>query len=92
MSSKVGKIGAVVFSLFLIGSLIALPISGAISVNVKKSEILNKIFEPNIPTDPFSENMDEMAWLDSFYPREETVTAAIEHNDMGYNTDVGSTI
>ena len=64
MSSKLGKIGAVVFALFLVGSFIALPISGAISVKEKKSEILNKIFErldPNDPTDPYPENMDEMA-------------------------------
>ena len=93
MSSKLGKIGAAVFALFLIGSLIALPISGAISVKEKKNENLNKIFDIKDPYgDPQPENMDEMAWLDTFYPREETLTSAIEHNDMGYNTDIGNSI
>ena len=93
MSSKLGKIGAVVFALFLIGSLIALPISGAISVKEKKNDFLNKIFDINDPyLDPQPENMDEMAWLDTYYPREETMVLAIDHNDMGYNTDAGNSI
>lgn len=97
MSSKLGKVGAVVFTVFLIGSLIALPISGAISMKENKSDKINKIFERVFGTDdPFADpkpaNLDEMAWLDSYYPREETATLAVDHNDMGYNTDIGNSI
>jgi hypothetical protein len=92
MNSKIGKIGAVVLAIFLLGSMIALPISGAISIKSNNvTRILDKIWNYNEP-DPQTENVDERAWLDRYHREDEDTSMATSHNDMGTNNDAGDTI
>ena len=99
MKTKINRIGAVVLTIFLIGSMIALPISGALSIKTKQNTILEKIVKRNIDedgpdVDPQTQNADEKAILDSYrrYDGPEYVSLAADHNDMGYNVDVSDTI
>jgi len=91
MVSKSFKLGAVVIAIFLIGSLVALPMGGAIFVKNKNKIVTSALFRKfnDInPPDPETEGLDERAWLDNYRRIEET-SYAVEHNDMGYNSDTG---
>ena len=100
MNFKKYKIGAVVLTMILLGSMIIIPSTGAIDIKINKetifSRILSKIYKNTDTYDPNSDletlNDDEKAWLDTYYPRNEDVSFAGDQNDIGYNTDAGDAI
>ena len=100
MNFKKYKIGAVVLTLILLGSMIIIPSTGAIDLKINKenmfSKILSKIYKNTDTSDLNSRletlNDDEKAWLDTYYPRTEDVSIASDQNDIGYNIDAGATI
>jgi hypothetical protein len=89
MNLKIGKIGAIVLAIFLLGSMVALPISGAISV--KDNNIIRLLDSLWGNDDPQTENMDERALLDEYYRIDESSLAS-DQNDMGYHNDAGDQI
>ena len=94
--SKIVKIGAVVLLVILLGSTIALPMSGTVKIN--KNSIMKQIFNRNlverskygITEDPPQE--DGPTVLDTVYIKKEDVSLAGEQNDIGYNVDAGDKI
>jgi hypothetical protein len=85
---SMGKIGAVLAAIFLIGSMLVLPMSGA--VNTTK----NAIFEKNPLTLDFTEDNhpEKPIRLDTVYIPEETTSLISDQNDIGYNTDAGNRV
>ena len=99
MNFKKYKLGAVVLSMILLGSMIIIPSTGAFNVKTKKSQetlTLNKILSPDPIIDP-DYNFDtagtsEKVWLYTNHYRSEDVSLAGEQNDIGYNIDAGNSI
>lgn len=95
MNFKKYKIGAVMFTMILLGSMIIIPSTGAI--NLKNiNGVVSKIFKnldsshPNVISSKPGE--DEKVLLDTYYVRTEDISFAGEQNDIGYNTDAGDII
>jgi len=85
---KIGKIGAVLVTIFLIGAMLILPMSGA--MNTTRNEII-KI--NNLPLDFTEDNHpDQPIRLDTVYNPEVTTSLLDEQNDVGYNTDAGNRV
>jgi len=79
-NSKKKKIGAVV--LILIGSMLTLPMSGAIDTDMNENDRYNIIEYPP------GEDEGEPVLLDTYYAPEVGVLSAEGVNDIGYNTDI----
>ena len=85
---RIGKIGAVLVTIFLIGAMLILPMSGAI--NTTRNEII-KI--NNLPLDFTEDNHpDQPIRLDTVYVPEESTSLLDEQNDVGYNSDAGNRV
>lgn len=93
---KTKKIGAVVFTILLLGTLLTIP---AAAINLRTNHklvnllLINKKGEIN-PLDTVStEDNGGPIWLDSYYVRpEEGMIPTDSFKDIGYNTDAGNNI
>jgi hypothetical protein len=95
LNSKKYKIGAIVFTLFLIGSFLTLPMSGAVTKNeaIENSSIIkNNGLSKLTLYSPESTHPDNPILLDNYYQSEEEISFVGEQNDIGYNTDAGDKI
>ncbi len=85
---KFGKFGAILVTLFFVGTIFGLPMSGA--MNNAKNEIVNldqnplSFSEDNYPDKPIQ--------LDTVYIPEETLLLDEGQNDIGYNIDAGNRV
>ena len=95
-NSKITKIGAVVIAIVFLGSMIVLPMSGAVNIKINKSTILNQVDKNrnqiNTIEFPPTENVGIPQRYDTIYIPEEDVSLAGEQNDIGYNCDAGNNI
>lgn len=85
------KIGAVVIAMAMLGSMLMLPMGGAVNVNTDKSTNIN-LMDDNEIIPITTEDEGPPVPLDTYYVREEDVSLVVDQNDMGYNVDIGGTI
>ena len=88
---KIGKIEAGVIAIILLGSVLMLPMSGA--VNLEKIENNNN--QTKIQLDihkPYSNEDHPAMRYDTIYIPKEDVNLAGLQNDIGYNSDAGDNI
>ncbi len=94
--SKITKIGAVVIAIIFLGSMIVLPMSGAVNIKINKSAILKQVDKNRNQYDtielPPTENVGIPQRYDTIYIPEEDVSLAGLQNDIGYNCDAGNNI
>ncbi|MCK4332253.1 MAG: hypothetical protein KAV40_01595, partial [Thermoplasmatales archaeon] len=94
--SKITKIGAVVIAIIFLGSMIVLPMSGAVNIKINKNTILKQVDKNRNQYDtielPPTENVGIPQRYDTIYIPEEDVSLAGLQNDIGYNCDAGNNI
>ncbi len=83
------KIGAVVVSVILLGSMLILPSIGSFSIKKTKNDMSNDL-EPFF--NPKTTDSEDPVRYDRNYIPQEDVSFAGEQNDIGYNCDAGDTI
>ena len=90
-NSKKVKIGAVILTAVLFGSMLILPMSSAIKIN--EDSVIKQIFSIYDTTEyqSQSDNAETILLDTNYYPVEE-VSLADDQNDIGYNVDAGKTI
>jgi hypothetical protein len=98
---NVGKthIGAVAIVITLVCSALFLPLTGAVTQSVSKSQLLRTATSSPVSNDPLklpdptrAGPEGDKIYLDTFYNPEEEVALAEEQNDIGYHTDVKNNI
>jgi len=96
MNSKLYKIGAVVITMIFLGSMLILPMSGAVNVKINKGSILTELIDQKddskTPIVTSAEDNGPPVRLDTYYVEPEDVSLAGEQNDIGYNCDAGNNI
>ncbi|RLF33437.1 MAG: hypothetical protein DRN08_05485, partial [Thermoplasmata archaeon] len=93
---KIKKIGAVVFAVLLIGTLLIMPAT-AVNLRMKPKMVESISINNGGETGPIditsTEDEGEPVWLDSYYVRpEEGMVSTGSFKDIGYNTDAGDKI
>ena len=94
--SKIKKIGAVLIATVFLGSMLALPMTGAVDIKIDKNAILNLVDNNRNQYDtielPPTENLGVPQRYDTIYIPKEDVSLAGLQNDIGYNCDAGNNI
>jgi len=90
-NSKMEKIGAVILTAVLLGSMLILHMASAIKVN--ENSVIQQIFSRYDTTEyqPQSDDVEPIRLDTNYYPVED-VSLADDQNDIGYNVDAGKNI
>ena len=93
--SKIKKIEAVVISLFFLGTMLVIPMTGAFNMKINKNDIIQQadIDKSRYDTTEYpSEDEFNPMRYDTMYIPKEDFSLAGEQNDIGYNCDAGDDI
>ena len=90
MNDEKRRIGAVIITMFLIGSVLLLPVSGMFQANNSQGSALPKA-DISLNEELNRPHPDDPIYLDRVYTPEESLLAD-DQNDIGYNIDAGNRI